>query len=720
VSASLLVLLGASSAGAAGGASTFTVTGFGDGSGSCGAVDANGNSACTTLRAAVTQANLQSNTPTIELQAGTFQLTSGQLGLGEAMNIVGAGPGGPNGTTIQQTDGQHRVFEVDGSTTFSGLEITGGHLAPSWSSGTTEEGGGILAEGPLVLRDVLVTGNEVQAPAGPGNTDAGDNAEGGGIAYAVGTGAGSAITDSTISANNALAGAGGPSSGGGGNAFGGGIAYEGDGPLAVQDSTVSGNAAGAGQGGGAVSTGGTGGFAEGGGIWHSSALTLAASTVVGNSATGGRGGPGSGPSSGGDAEGGGVADIEALAQVVNATVFSNLAQGGAGNAGGATGGAYGGGIYATGSDAGAALQSDTIDGNQAASDASNLYLYLGDPPNPYTFTLHDTMVAGGQPASVASCDLHGSTNPPSSESYNLEDDSADSCGFNSANHDLVGANPELPSSLANNGGPTQTLAPAPGSPVLGAGGQCTDPTSTPPGGPLTVDQRGEPRATPCDIGAFQAQRPLNMVRPTLTGTATRGHTLICNQGAWTGDGSLQYSFAWLRNGTPIQGATTNSYVIGKQDPGQSLACRVTATYYGSVAATSKFAVVTSYPLIMLLRARTSHGIVVVDLGCRGVDGQRCSGRMQLTVVEELHGSRVVAVAAATNTKRRTVTVAQHSYSLLARHTATIKIALKANAAQLLRRFRRLPLLLKLTQTTALRTATVASRKLKFRPAPGRA
>jgi len=698
--ASLLVLLGASSAGAAGGASTFTVTGFGDGSGSCAPVDANGNSVCPTLRAAVTQANLQSNTPTIELQAGTFQLTSGQLGLGESMNIVGAGPGGPNGTTIEQTDGQHRVFEVDGSTTLSGLEITGGHLAPSWTSGATEEGGGILVEGSLSLQDALVTGNQAIGAAGPAEPDAGDSAEGGGIAYGGGAPAGSAISDSTVSGNQALGGAG-AIAGAGGGAYGGGIAYEGTGPLTVQSSTIAQNSATGGAGGGNAGSGTDGGLAEGGGIFNPSNLTMTASTIAGNTVTGGaEGPPGSSTTYGGAGWGGGVFSQEGTDTIVNTTVLGNTAQGGAGAT---PGSGQGGGVLAEGSDGGATLQSDTLENNQPV----NLYVYVGINP-PYPYAIHDTIVAGeGQD----SCVIHS---PAASESYNLEDDAADSCGFSSANHDLVGANPELPSSLANNGGPTQTLAPAPGSPVLGAGGQCMDPTSNPPNQPLTVDQRGEPRATPCDIGAFQAQRPLNTVRPTFTGTASRGHTLICSQGDWTGDGSLQYSFAWLRNGVPISGATTNSYVVGKHDPGQSLACRVTATYYGSVAAVSKFAVVTSYPLTMLLRARVSHGTVIVDLSCRGVNGQRCSGRMQLTVVEKLRGSRVIAVAARAKTK--TVTVAQRKYSLLARHTATIKLTVNANGAQLLRRFRGLPVLLKVSQTTALRTATVASRKLKLRPA----
>ena len=48
-------------------------------------------------------------------------------------------------------------------------------------------------------------------------------------------------------------------------------------------------------------------------------------------------------------------------------------------------------------------------------------------------------------------------------------------------------------SLADNGGPTDTIAPLPGSPALAAGSAC------PP-----TDQRGMPRADPCTLGALEA------------------------------------------------------------------------------------------------------------------------------------------------------------------------------------------------------------------------
>jgi hypothetical protein len=48
--------------------------------------------------------------------------------------------------------------------------------------------------------------------------------------------------------------------------------------------------------------------------------------------------------------------------------------------------------------------------------------------------------------------------------------------------------------LADNGGPTQTATPMPGSPALAAGTDC------PP-----TDQRGMPRSEPCTLGALEVQ-----------------------------------------------------------------------------------------------------------------------------------------------------------------------------------------------------------------------
>lgn len=692
-------------------AATFTVTGFSDGTGACGSVDANGNSACPTLRAAVIQASQQLNTPTIELQTGTYQLTAGnggQLDLASSMNVIGTGPGGPTGSTIQQTDGQNRVLRIDGTSKLSGLEITGGHYAPAWASGITVSGGGILVSGILEMNDVLVTGNLVVGGTdSSSNGNPGDAAQGGGIEFAPGAPAGSSIVNSAITDNSATGGNGGNSvaagAGAGALGRGGAINYEASGPLELDNTTLSGNSAIGGNGGTkSGGTGGGGGRGWGGAISDYGGLTAKGDTFSANTASGGTSG-GSG-AVGGTSSGGAIQSQEYPETIVNSTFFDNRSVGGSAVGNGTAGTGLGGGLEINGSTATLSLASDTFDSNQA-DQAANLYVYVGGNNPPYPFTIHDTILAGGSPHS---CQIKS---PPASESNNLEDDAAGSCAFTAANHDLVGASPELQGALSSNGGPTQTLAPAPGSPVLGAGGSCPDPTSAPPNQPLTTDQRGEPRPNPCDIGAFQSQAPRNLTPPAVSGRAAPGATLICSQGTWTGDGVLSFSYGWLRDGVPIAGQSTNTYIVETADAGRTLACRVTGTYYGSVPGTSLLVPVPGYPVVTLLKVLVSKGVAVVSLGCRGTDGQRCIGMLGLSLVEKVRGRRVLAVTALT---RRTVQVAHHAYSILARHTATIQVALSGGGQKLLGHFSKLPVILSVTQTTAAGTRQIASRSLRLR------
>jgi len=70
--------------------------------------------------------------------------------------------------------------------------------------------------------------------------------------------------------------------------------------------------------------------------------------------------------------------------------------------------------------------------------------------------------------------------------------------------------------------------------------------------------------------------PKNTAAPKVTGTLNVGRTLTCNRGIWTGSSPITYTYAWLRNGSPIAGATSAAYVATAADKNKSLSCRVTA------------------------------------------------------------------------------------------------------------------------------------------------
>ena len=66
------------------------------------------------LRSAIEAANAQSGATTINVPAGTYNLTLGELAVapngGKTNTILGAGAAG---TIVNQTDGSNRVFNID-------------------------------------------------------------------------------------------------------------------------------------------------------------------------------------------------------------------------------------------------------------------------------------------------------------------------------------------------------------------------------------------------------------------------------------------------------------------------------------------------------------------------------------------------------------------------------------------------------------------------------
>jgi hypothetical protein len=100
-----------------------------------------------------------------------------------------------------------------------------------------------------------------------------------------------------------------------------------------------------------------------------------------------------------------------------------------------------------------------------------------------------------------------------SQGYNLSSDGA--CALTQAS-DLTGVDPQL-GPLGDNGGPTQTHLPGPGSSALD-GGACLPDVAT--------DQRGvvRPQGGACDIGAVEVVQAPPEATPTATATATPSHT----------------------------------------------------------------------------------------------------------------------------------------------------------------------------------------------------
>jgi hypothetical protein len=82
---------------------------------------------------------------------------------------------------------------------------------------------------------------------------------------------------------------------------------------------------------------------------------------------------------------------------------------------------------------------------------------------------------------------------------------------------------------------------------------------------------GEPPAEP------SAEAPALIEAPVLAGEPRVGRTLTVSAGTWSGDPVPAITCQWLRNGTPVAGATGEDYRLGAADDRASIACRVTAT-----------------------------------------------------------------------------------------------------------------------------------------------
>ncbi len=197
--------------------------------------------------------------------------------------------------------------------------------------------------------------------------------------------------------------------------------------------------------------------------------------------------------------------------------------------------------------------------------------------------------------------------------------------------------------------------------------------------------------TPGIDAALVRKAPVNAGAPVVSGAPAVGQTLSCSSGSWTGEPTPAFTYAWLRNGSAIAGATASTYLVQSTDQDTGLACKVTATNkYGSAAAVSNTLTVPAappppppVPVITLSSAKivVSGGAARVPLACANAN---CTGTIELTeqlVVEHRHHGR-------TKSKRETLILGKGSYALSAGQRATILVRLTHTGKHVLARARR--------------------------------
>jgi len=462
-------------------ATTLYVAPAGNDNSACSSV----TSPCATIQHAM---NMAQSGDGISIAAGTYRE---HLSVPNSVNLQGP----TNGTAI--VDGTH-----NGVVLMNTARVFLSYLTLQNGSGIS--GGGVVNSGSLTIDHSVIRDNSAMGSSGSSGIPA-SNGYGGGI-YNSGD---LTVQYSTISNNRAIGGDSGvaivtP----GGSGIGGGIFNTSRFYLTVNTSTFSGNLAIGGAGsstpgvssgtghnggegdGGAIATvaggsittslfinnralggfggaldaslattGGTGGDARGGAINNNivfgGATVVSNSTFAGNSAAGGLGGTGGTGGVGGTADGGAVRNRSGSLTLVNVTMASDTATGGVAGVGGTDDGAAGASLAAE-------LNADS------------------------SVTIKNTILANTGTATLCTGTVTG-------DSHNLQSTGGNCAGIPAGDAKL---NP-----LANNGGPTQTMALAPGSAALNAG----DDTVCAAAPVNAVDQRGDSRpfGPHCNLGAFE-------------------------------------------------------------------------------------------------------------------------------------------------------------------------------------------------------------------------
>ena len=466
------------------------------------AVTSLADSGAGTLRAQITAAS--AGDTIIFSLSGTITLTTGVLSLSQNLAIDGSGQAvavdGGNAT---------RIFDVASPAVVTLKSLTLQHASVSGSNG----GAITVASGAALTIDTCtLTANTSTTSSG-------------GALANLGT---TTIVNSTISANTTGAGGGGAVYSNGamtvaastvtGNSApndGGAFYNDANGTLVITGSTFSGNSASAfGGGGGALATRGS--------------TTITASTFNGNSAVG-YGGAIRADTSGGP-PGFGKLDV------VNSTFSANATNGTAG--GGAIGSVNAGTVR---------LFNVTVATNSALGSSFGGGIYAGGGT---TLQSENSILSGNTAPAGNGQDCTGTI---SSLGYNLVS-SLEACTVaGTLTGNVTGASASL-GPLANNGGPTQTMALTAGSPAIDAGDPagCVDQT----GAALTVDQRGLPRPSGvrCDMGACAFAIAGQPAGPALgiddPGSAVAGHTLTYSLSFLYSGGTAATSVV-LRDTVPV-------------------------------------------------------------------------------------------------------------------------------------------------------------------------
>ncbi|HEY5977882.1 MAG TPA: choice-of-anchor Q domain-containing protein, partial [Solirubrobacterales bacterium] len=411
---------------------------------------------------------------TIDLPAGSYDLSSGPLEIERPLSIVGHG----SGNTTLRTVSNQPVFVVSAEGSLALTDLAFRDMTIAAASGVVQ--GGLIANGaaPLSLQRVVITGVTIDVSGAAGNNG---GVIQGGLILTIGP---LALVETSIARNRILANGGSERNGG---VIQGGLMISGD-QTTLRNVALDENTFETKGGQGPSNPGQNGGVIQAGGILLSSSKE--SPSIIENVSLSANTGDASG---GPGANGGVVQGLALLAGVSkgtlgihNTTIAGNSARAFGEPAGivQATGASVNGSSGGIVSIRGSTIYANRAEPAMPGSGPGNV-LALG------ATSFGNTIVAGGVGLAGRENCLIGTG--VSSVGFNL--DSSDQCGFH-GNGDRVGADPQL-GPLQNNGGLGLTVVPGPAGAAVDQGASFG----------MTTDQRG-------------VQRPIDL--PTIANSAAPG------------------------------------------------------------------------------------------------------------------------------------------------------------------------------------------------------
>jgi hypothetical protein len=197
--------------------------------------------------------------------------------------------------------------------------------------------------------------------------------------------------------------------------------------------------------------------------------------------------------------------------------------------------------------------------------------------------------------------------------------------------------------------------------------------------------------------------PVNVTPPAISGPAALASSLACSNGLWVGNPSPTFIYVWLRDGTPISGASEGTYKVQSADAGHSLSCEVTAKNpsgaksarspgvsipggpggSGGISGSTPLVKLTDLRLFVVGSAATVH-IKCSDASCRG------SGELTVQIEVRRHRGKKLVL------RKETLVLAKGAFSLAMGKSGTFVLHLTATGRKRLEHAKHHPLTAKLT------------------------